>query len=101
MSPIVLFLLMAAAISLVGAAIFLDHEGYPRPAIGVALAGLTCFGVMMCTAGEVDWGNRPPPSPSPTPSAPARPLPSYDPEKCIELQWLDARWTCIPIDEAG
>ena len=103
MSPFVLFLLLAASIALVGAAILLDHEGYTRPAIGVALAGLACFGVMMCTAGEVDWGNRPPsPTPTASPSAtrPA-PLPSYDPETCIHLVWLDEEWTCIPIDEAG
>lgn len=98
MSPVILFLLLGGAVVLIGAAIFLDHEGYTRPAVGVALAGLTCFGTMMCTAGEVDWGNQ---SPSPSPSAPARTVPRYDPEKCIELQWLDGRWTCIPRDEAG
>jgi hypothetical protein len=99
-SPVVLFLLLAAALALIGAAIFLDHEGYTRPAVGVALAGVTCFGVMMCTAPGVHWGPRPP-SPNATPSAPALLVPSYDPEKCIELQWLDGHWTCIPIDEAG
>lgn len=100
MSPAVLFILLGGSVVLIGAAIFLDHAGYTRPAIGMALSGLACFAVMMCTAGEVDWGNQPP-TPSPTPAAPAPSVPRYDPEKCIELQWLDGRWTCIPIDEAG
>lgn len=28
-------------------------------------------------------------------------LPEYDPETCVDLAYLDGRWTCIPREEAG
>lgn len=105
MSPAVSIFLLLAAVALIGAAAFLDHEGYTRPAIGVAGVGLAVFFVMLCTVDAVDWGMDPAPAParSPSPSAtrPAAALPSYDPETCMDLAWLDERWTCIPREEAG
>lgn len=28
-------------------------------------------------------------------------VPAHDPETCVDLAWLEARWTCIPREEAG
>jgi hypothetical protein len=100
-SPLVSILLLFTALGLVGVAIFLDHAGHTRAAVGAVLAGLFVFAVMLCTSGSVEWGMQPEPAPTPSPTRTGAPVPSYDPEKCIELQWLDRRWTCIPRDEAG
>ena len=84
-SPIVPILFAILAGILAGAGVFLDFHGLTRPAIVAGLLAQVAFVLMIAVLGDTNWGN----------------MPAYDPETCIDLAWLDGRWTCVPREEAG
>lgn len=85
MSPIVPIVLLALASVLSFTALLADLQGRTNVAISVGVTAAAAFVLMLISLSDVTWGN----------------APLYHPEKCVDLVWLEARWTCIPREEAG
>jgi hypothetical protein len=84
-SPIVPIVLLAVAAVLSCMSFLADLHGRTDAAIFAGVTALSAFALMLFVLPDVAWGN----------------APRYDPETCVDLAWLDARWTCIPREEAG
>lgn len=85
MSPIVPITLLAVAAVLSCLAFLADLHGRTGAAIFAGVTATAAFILMLAVLSDVTWGN----------------APYYDPETCVDLAWLEARWTCIPREEAG
>ena len=80
-----------AIVALLAAAFFLDELGRPRTALvslGFAAVLVAAFVVVLGMQGEQSR------VPVPEPLAPYGPT-------CVEVRWLDEKWTCVPVDQAG
>lgn len=112
-NPTVPICLLALTALLWLMAALLDFRGRYRYTAGLlaALGFITFVGMLTALGAVIERGRSGAP-PVPAPSASAGPVPAcdpeacavapaYHPETCVDLAWLDGRWTCISRDEAG